>query len=490
MVNFEKGKPSNLNKLQIIAAIIFSGLCWYISNGLNGNFWYLLWLAPVPILIISFGSTPKTTFEVAFVAYLIGRLSWFSYLVSVATLIPAIIFTIVLPLIFALIIVLCRTTIKRINSWCAVFVFPVFFTAFEWLLINFSPDGTAASIAYSQSNFLQLIQIASVTGILGITFITTFIPSVLAVSWKYRNDKRKLFPLLLISIFLLISVFFYGSWRLKNDSNENTITAGLVVLKEKTHSIDKVDFQDEIQHIKNYAQKISDLAQKGAKIIVLPERAININRNIDSITTQILINTAKKNDVFIVVGYTNLKSEKERNSSLVIDKNGNVLTDYNKAHLVKVLEDRFTPGNQIGLFNFYNIQAGTAICKDLDFPKFIKNFGNSNTTLLFVPAWDFVVDDWLHSRMAILRGVENGFSIIRTARQGRLTISDSYGKVVTEANGSNGQETTLLGQVSLTKTQTFYTQYGEWFGFIIVFSSILFIILTIIRKNDNELKHD
>jgi len=31
--------------------------------------------------------------------------------------------------------------------------------------------------------------------------------------------------------------------------------------------------------------------------------------------------------------------------------------------------------------------------------------------------------------MAILRGVENGFSEIRTARQGRLTISDYTGKV-------------------------------------------------------------
>jgi apolipoprotein N-acyltransferase len=479
--NFKQEKPFKLNKLQIIAAVIFSGLCWYISNGLNGDFWYLLWLAPVPILIISFNSTPKITFWVAFIAYLIGRLSWFSYLVSVAKLIPAIIFTIALPLIFALIIILSRSSIRKINSWYAVFIFPVFFTAFEWLLINFSPDGTAASIAYSQSNVLQLIQIVSLTGILGITFIITFIPSVLAVGWKYRNDKRKLFPLLLISFSLLISVLLYGFWRINSDSNKNTITAGLVVLEEKTHSIDKVDFQVEIQ-----PQKISDLTQKGAKIVVLPERAININRDIDSIATNILINSAKLNNVSIVVGYTNLKSKKDRNSSLVIDKTGSLLTDYNKTHLVKVLEDRFTPGNQIGLFNIDNFQAGTAICKDLDFPKFIRNYGESNTALLCVPAWDFIVDDWLHSRMAILRGVENGFSIIRTARQGRLTISDSYGKVVTEVNCSNGKETTLLGQVSLTRTKTFYTQYGEWFGLIIIFASILFIILTFIRKNNNE----
>ena len=364
---------------------------------------------------------------------------------------------------------------------------PVFFTAFEWLLINFSPDGTATSIAYSQSDFLQLIQIASLTGILGITFIVTFIPSVLAVGWCYRKDKTKLLPLSIFSFLILISVFLFGVFRINSDFNKNTIPVGLVVLGEETHSINDVNFQNEIQHIKNYAQEITSLAQKGAKIIVLPERAININQNIDSVATNIFRDTAKQNKVFIVTGYTNLKNDKERNSSLVIDDNGNVLTDYNKVHLVKVLEDRFTPGSQIGLFDFNKTQAGTAICKDLDFPKYIKNYGENNTALLFVPAWDFVVDDWLHSRMAILRGVENGFSIIRTARQGRLTISDTYGSVVAEENSSNGKATTLIGQVSLTRTNTFYTQYGEWFGYAIIAASIFFIILTILRKEKQKI---
>lgn len=45
------------NKVYIPLSIVFSGLCWYFSYGLNGNFWYLLWLAPVPILVISYEVT-------------------------------------------------------------------------------------------------------------------------------------------------------------------------------------------------------------------------------------------------------------------------------------------------------------------------------------------------------------------------------------------------------------------------------------------------
>ena len=155
-----------LNKVNAPLSIIISGICWYFSNGLNGNFWYLLWLAPVAILLYSYEATGKKIFATAFLAYLIGRLSWFSYLVTVATFVPAILFTITLPLVFALIMTMTRKVLITINSWYGVFVFPVFFTAFEWLMMKFSPAGTAASIAYSQSDVLPLIQIVSITGIL------------------------------------------------------------------------------------------------------------------------------------------------------------------------------------------------------------------------------------------------------------------------------------------------------------------------------------
>lgn len=483
MTNFQRAKSLFSKNVLIIAAIIFSGLCWYISNGLNGDFWYLLWFAPIPLLLISFKATAKATFFISFIAYLIGRLSWFSYLVTVATLVPAIIFTIALPLVFALIMTITRKTIIKTNSWYAIFAFPVFFTAFEWLLIKFSPDGTAASIAYSQSDFLPLIQIASITGILGITFIVTFIPSFLAIGWHYRRDKSKLLPLTIISFILIISVFLFGIIRISNSSEINTTTAGLVVLDEKSHKMgNNPDFQNELQHTKNYAQEITKLATQGAKFIVLPERAININKEIDSAAINILSNSAKQNHVTIVAGYTNLKNEKERNSALVIDTEGNVVVDYNKVHLVKGLEDQFTPGLEIALFKFEGMQAGTAICKDLDFPEYIKKYGKSKPAFLCIPAWDFVIDDWLHSRMALLRGVENGFSEVRTARQGRLTISDSYGRVNAEANCSNGKTTTLIGQVSLKNVNTFYTRFGDWFGLVILISAILFILLTTIKR--------
>lgn len=478
MKYFQKTPPLSYIKVEIIATILISALCWYISNGLNGDFWYLLWVAPIPVLLISFKTNYKTTFIVSFFAYLIGRLSWLSYLVSIITVVPTIILIVLLSIFFAIVIIVTKKIYIKTNPKYAIFIFPIFFTTFEWVLIKFSPDGTAASIAYSQSDLLALVQIASVTGILGITFIVTFIPSVLALSWHHYKETNKLLSTTIPSFIFIVLVFLFGIVRISSSPEKNSTTVGLVVLNENTHSINSVDFQNEIQHIKNYAQEITELAKQGARLVVLPERAININEDIDTISINILSETAKQHHITIVTGYTNFKKGRVRNASLVIDTSGKIVLDYDKVHLVKVLEDRFTSGSEIGLFKFNDLQAGTAICKDLDFPEYVRKYGTNKAIFLCIPAWDFVKDDWLHSRMAILRGVENGFSEIRTARQGRLTISDYYGKVNAEANSSMGQKNTLIGQVSLIRINTIYAQYGDWFGITIIITAILFVLLS------------
>jgi apolipoprotein N-acyltransferase len=459
----------------IIASILISGFSWFYANQLNGDFGYLMWVAPTAIILCSLKTKGKTAFLIAFIAYFIGRLSWFSYLVTVITIVPAILFTIFFSLIFAIIIVATREIVIKTDAYYSVFAFPVFFTSFEFLLLKFSPDGSAGSIAYAQSNYLQLIQIASITGILGITFLVTLIPSAFAISWHFRADKYKFRIVIAVAGFIFALAFMFGIFRLNNNTSKEKIKVGLAVLDEKFHYItDHPDFQKEILVAENYAKQIAFLATQGAKIVVLPERSININIETEKEILLIFSTVAKQNHVYIIMGYTNFRTEKARNSDLVIDTNGNVVVAYNKVHLVKVLEDQFTIGDKIGLFNFNGIEAGTAICKDLDFPNYINKY--SNISFLAIPAWDFIVDGWLHSRMAVLRGVENGFAEIRTARQGRLTLSDCYGRITSEMDCSNGKAISMVGNLSLHKETTFYSRFGDWFGILNLMGAFLFFI--------------
>jgi apolipoprotein N-acyltransferase len=472
-------------KATLIGSIIFSSLCYYLSNGLSGHFFYLLWLAPVPLLVLSFSISPKHLFVISFLSYLIGKLSWFYYLETVAGKLPALIFTVLLPLIFALLVNITQRTIKKFDSWLAVFTFPIFVTAFEWIMIHFSYDGSASSIAYTQMDFLPIIQIASITGILGITFIITLIPSVLSFIWHYRQNTRELISLSITFSIIIFSVLCFGTYRVYNQTNSEFITAGLIVLDEKR--IESDNFKSTIRRINEYAKEINLLSQKGVEVVVLPEKIVGINSQTDSILKSTFAFTAKQNKVFIVLGYANLTNEKEYNSSLIINPNGEILLDYNKKFLVKGYEDNFTSGNQLGIFKINGIKAGTAICKDLDYPNYIRNYGKNKVNILCVPAYDFIVDDWLHSRMAILRNIENGFSQIRTARLGRLTISDSYGRVNFEAVVQNGENAKLIGKVPIKSTETIYRKYGDWFGItIVILAIIIYLLSRLSRVNQKE----
>jgi Apolipoprotein N-acyltransferase len=100
---------------------------------------------------------------------------------------------------------------------------------------------------------------------------------------------------------------------------------------------------------------------------------------------------------------------------------------------------------------------------------------------MLVPAWDFNLDGWLHARMAVLRGVENGFALARAARNGLLTLSDSRGRILAEVGSMPGQFVTTRGQVKLTPERTFYAQTGDWFAWLCV-ATLVLLALSLLRS--------
>jgi len=469
----------------VAGAVITAGLCWYFANDLSGNFWYLMWFAPVPVLITSFRLSAKWAFLAAFIAYLLGRLSWLPYLLTVLPVPLAIFFTVLLPLIFALVVLLTRKIVlQNRNGWSA-FAFPVFWCLFEFLLFKFSPDGTAGSISYTQSNFLQVVQIASVTGILGISFLVTLFPSAIAVGSNFRFKRMKgasVITFLLVFISIAFGIIRLNSWSL----SKVELTAGLAVLDEKFHSeTDHPDNTKEIRTAKLYAAEITRLAQQGASVVVLPEKIVSILPTTEATIKNIFLNAAATGHVAVVAGYTQFANDnKKQNKALVISPGGELLSDYQKVNLFEgEARSGFIPGKDISVFRLNNTASGVAICKDMDYSGFIRKYDKSSTAIMYVPAWDFVKDGWLHSRMALLRGVENGYVIVRTARQGQLTISDHKGKILYEASCTNNEAASLIGKFPLVVTKTIYSQFGDWFGYLMAITAIIFILLSVKRKN-------
>jgi len=140
--------------------------------------------------------------------------------------------------------------------------------------------------------------------------------------------------------------------------------------------------------------------------------------------------------------------------------------DYSKRHLLPGIEDGFIPGRMRTVRIVEDTLTGIAISKDMDFPRLGREYGRAEVRLMLVPGWDFGRDAWEHSRVAVLRGVEDGYSIVRAARDGFLTVSDSYGRVLEQQRSSERPFAELEAKVPIGSGETLYDRIGDTFGWL------------------------
>jgi len=464
------------SKLTLTIATILSGLLWFFAIDIRGDYGFLLWIAPLPILWISLQSSARTSFFLAFLAYLIGRLSWLSFLSVLMPPMSIIIVSVLPPVLFGLYILLNRWIVLKSQSAWSVFAFPVIVSAFEFLIFNNPVDGTAGGLAYTQSNYLTVIQIASVTGIWGIVFIASLLPAAIVMAWYFRESRSKQIFTLVIASALLIGTIVFGLVRVNQTKPHTEVAVGITTVSEELYGKmgDISSFESGRNQIVNqYIEQISSLAKQGARYILFPEKVLHVNKiQKDSLIT-IFSNAASQLNAAIIGGMAAKEDSTWRNLVEFIPPTGAV-QQYQKRFHVKGFEGHFERGTQVGILRDTPLAGGMAICKDMDFPQWLRNY--QDVDLLFVPAWDFVQDGWLHARMAVLRGVENGYTIVRAGRQGRLTVSDYRGRIVAEANCENGNAQSLLAQAPLYHVDTLYSRWGDWFGWLCIFLTAGFVI--------------
>ena len=168
-----------------------------------------------------------------------------------------------------------------------------------------------------------------------------------------------------------------------------------------------------------------------------------------------------------------------RNEALIFAANDAGPSTYFKRHMVPGLEAAFVPGD---LTFLPRDQTGVAICKDMDFPSTLRSDARSgHPTLLAVPAWDFDRDGWWHARLAIMRGVEDGFAVARAAKQGLLSLSDGYGRIIALSASTKSGMVSLIGDLPRGPGHTVYLDIGDAFAWASSAGSILLLGLALRR---------
>jgi len=474
-----KQQLSARNWMLSIGAIVLSGAFYFFSTGLTG-FRPLIWLAPIPVLSMSMRSTRRSTATMAFCAYILGGLNLVEYLSRLAPM-EVVIGSLLLPAVaFAVIVVAYRDAIVRLRHPLSFLAFPMGWTAYEFLLSSVSPHGTAGSIAYTQSDFLALIQIASLTGLSGITFIVTLVPAGIAAALQSREMKSSI-SILLIVAGVGLGTLIYGCLRLSGSMSGKPVHVGLVAIDSTVESFNTTEREKALGVLAAYGRNVANLADRGAQIVVLPEKLVGVTELYEREVFEYLAGLARQKNVSIIAGLNRIGAEPHRNLAVVVSPDGAILGEYDKVYPVPGIESGYRTGQKTLQFTLFGASAGIAICKDMDFQRWIRHYGEAGVGILFIPAWDFSTDAWLHSRMAVMRSVENGFALVRSANNGFLTVTDERGRVIGEASSSTHCSISLLSTVSPGRGRTLYAVAGDWFAWVNLLS-VLILLITVSRR--------
>jgi apolipoprotein N-acyltransferase len=460
-------------------------LLWF-GTGLYPR-WPLLWLAPLPVLLFASRGSWWSTALTAFLSWLLGSLNlwyFFSAVLRIPLAIRAEILAI-LALAFTLAVLLFRALLKR-GAWrSALLAFPAVWVSFEYLFNLISPHGTAASLSYSQLNFLPVLQFASVTGLWGISFLVLSFSAALAISLHLRNTAPKQ-ALRIVGAMLgvIVLVLVFGAVRLAQPSLGPKVRVGLIA-SDQPANVDVADEGRETARLfREYAVETERLAARGAQVIVLPEK-LGVTVDPDAKETDALFQSlADKTKSQIVVGLIHVSPPVKYNEALVYTP-GAPVQSYDKHHMLPPFESELKPGTKLTFLRGPSGTWGVAICKDMDFTPLSRQYGEAGTSLLLVPAWDFVLDRWQHGHIAIMRGVEDGFSIARAAKQGYLTVSDDRGRILAETQSDSAPFATLVADVPVVHDTTLYLLWGDWFAWLVL-ATFVFTLVQLYRLRKNS----
>jgi len=463
-----------------VAATALSAALWWIGSGV-APLWWAPWLAPLPVLVYAMRASGTAAFAAALLAWAIGGLNVWTYLDVVQAPVPVKLLATLGPAtIFALATLLARAFAQRGRIGLAALSVPLVAVSADYANYLTSVHGTFFNLAYTQMDALTIIQLAAVCGAWGVGFMVMLLPSALAALSAPQGTRGARVRLAALTIAAFAGVIAYGTWRLQTAAGENIATArvGLLSLQGET----RVDPDSAAGKalLQRYVEAIGRLVDAGATIAVIPEAAFV------SSTPRIaeLDDVARERHMIVLTGaaYTG-DAAGERNASLIFGSGAPSPLTYFKHHLLPPFESRATPGDGYTTFD-HGARIGTAVCKDMDFPPMGFAYAERDTNLLLVPAWDFNVDGWLHSRMAILRGVESGFALARAARNGALTLSDDRGRVIGETSSIHITDAaSLIGDLPLRATKTLYARWGDWFAWTCATALVLCIgVLAFARK--------
>ena len=414
-------------------------------------------------------------------------------------------FSILYGLLWSLPYLADRLISPHLSGFSSTFVYPFAAATIELINIYTNPVGTWGATGFTQYGNLAIMQLASVTGMIGITFLMGWFASV--TNWVLENRDRRSEIIRGLGAFgaVLTVVFIFGFLRLNlmltSETNETIRIAGITAetqgaVYDPVGGFMNWKQQSEIgrlavqSHWDAYIDATVREAQAGAQLIVWPEIAgLTYSSELASLTARAQ-DIARQHGIYLAVPlavfYPLDTGQPYENKLLLIDPTGAIVMEH-----VKYGGAITSPGMLVGDGKLQTVETpfgvfSGVICWDQDYPAIIQQAGRNGTGLMLVPSYDYFEIDPVHTHMAVFRAIENGMSLVRQTDAGLSIAVDPYGRVLAQTDFFGASDRALVAQVPTKHVNTIYTLFGRYFEWLCLIGFLYIVIRALTARRQTK----
>jgi apolipoprotein N-acyltransferase len=359
--------------------------------------------------------------------------------------------------------------------------------AFPWNLTGYAASGN-----------LSLVQLTTVTGIYGLSFLVAAYGSL--VAYAILSGRQRAWKCAIALTAVLIFVGVGGRYLVPSEAPR--FTAHLV----QTNFAQAYDYPSDWMQVHagdldELGQISVDAAHRTPGLIVWPESPAPFSLQ-DAVFAARARQIAQNSGSDFLVGAEDWKRNAAgkwdaTNSAVLLNPSGQGIFTYDKIHLVpfgeyvplrkwltftgKLTADLgdFAPGSVYGVGSLPEGRFGSFICYEAVFPDMVRRFTVGGAELLI----NISNDGWFgrssapaqHLMMARVRAVENRRWLLRDTNNGFTVSVDPYGRVAAElATDIRGE---LDAPYDFRSDLTLYARFGDWFAWFCVLASIVLLAM-------------
>jgi apolipoprotein N-acyltransferase len=486
----------------------------------------LAWFAVAPFFFVILRSKPWPAFWLAvffgFIFYT-GIFFWVFMLPKYTFLHHLLLGVYLCPLMGTFGLLVCSIA-RHCSPILGLFSAPFIWVSMEYIRSNlFFLSLPWGLVAHSQYNYPLLIQIASFSGTLGVSFliilINAAITAILYFLWmrvklslphaETNMSWRGCLAIVSVATVLFSLNLLCGSW----------MTPGEILGRQYRISVVQANIEQSKKWDKNYAKFILDTyaeltlraSEDKPDLIVWPETATPKAINLDLETALKIGQIAREISAPLLLGSAQQHKFEEKGIRTLSYQNSAFLLQFAKRSMRPQRYDKirllpfgeylplkdtipwrsigipkiggYEPGAEFTVFELPDFKFSVTICWENIFAGIVRRFVQDGAQFIVNitnEAWfGQTAAPYQFLSMSVFRAVENRVFVVRCTNTGISCFIDSRGRIIGRVKNGSGKDIFVRGVLTAAvvplKSTTFYTRHGDWFVWLCAGGLILLL---------------